>query len=131
MPKYYPISQLTTNLSTNGNEFKIVTTNKPYQGLYYATSDGNFYTGKTPQDGPSFLLTPIKSTFPEIDEIPDSEIISTNLINPNINVDINQKIVANYLNITNPLPTRYLPIPNPTIPTQNDYKNREFQRYFC
>lgn len=130
MPKYYPISQLTTNLSTNGDEFKIVTTNEPYQGLYYTTSDGSFFTGKNPQDGPSFLLTPIKSTSPEIDEISDSEIISTNFVNPNINVDINQKTIANYLNITKPLPTRYLPISNPTLPTSNDYKNGEFQRYF-
>ena len=48
---YYPKSQITTNLSTNGKEFQIVGKSEYYIGSYFKTSDGKFYTGKTPQDG--------------------------------------------------------------------------------
>jgi hypothetical protein len=42
---YYPKSEITPNLSTNGTEFVYVSTGKLYKGPYYATSDGKFYTG--------------------------------------------------------------------------------------
>ena len=54
---YYPKSQITTNLSTNGKEFQIVGKSEYYIGSYFKTSDGKFYTGKTPQDGVNMLLT--------------------------------------------------------------------------
>ena len=54
---YYPKSQITTNLSTNGKEFQIVGKSEYYIGSYFKTSDGKFYTGKTPQDGVNKLLT--------------------------------------------------------------------------
>ena len=53
---YYPKSQLTTNLSTNGKEYQLVDTGESYVGSYFKTSDGKFYTGKTPQDGVNMLL---------------------------------------------------------------------------
>lgn len=45
---YYPKSQLTTNLSTNGKEYQLVDTGESYVGSYFKTSDGKYYTGKTP-----------------------------------------------------------------------------------
>jgi hypothetical protein len=53
---YYPKNQITTNLSTNGKEFQIVNNDKFYTGFYFSTSDGRYYTGKTPQDGNNLLL---------------------------------------------------------------------------
>jgi hypothetical protein len=53
---YYPKSQITTNLSTNGKEFQIVGTSEYYIGSYFKTSNGRFYTGKTPQDGNNLLI---------------------------------------------------------------------------
>ena len=48
---YFPKSQIISNLSTNGGEFILSSTRKPYTGKYFSTSDGRFYTGATPQDG--------------------------------------------------------------------------------
>ena len=52
---YYPLSQLTTNLSTSNEEFILLDTGEAYTGNYYSTSDGNYFTGNTPQDGPNLL----------------------------------------------------------------------------
>jgi hypothetical protein len=56
MPFYIPKSQITTNLYTNGNEYMIATTSKPYTGYYYETSKGKKYTGKVPNNRSSVLL---------------------------------------------------------------------------
>jgi len=56
MPFYIPKSQVTTNLYTNGNEYMIATTGKPYTGYYYETSKGKQYTGKVPNNRSSVLL---------------------------------------------------------------------------
>lgn len=45
---YYPLSQIITDLYTNGREFLTVTTKKEYKGPYFETSTGKFYTGKLP-----------------------------------------------------------------------------------
>jgi hypothetical protein len=59
---YLPKSQIVTNLYTNGEEFSL--DGQPYQGDYFKTSAGNYYSGKTPSDPSSQLLT-INSTFGE------------------------------------------------------------------
>jgi hypothetical protein len=80
---YYPKSQIKTNLYTNGDEFVISTTQEIYKGHYYQVSNGNKYTGKTPEDGPNILLT-TQSPFP-IEEIgidgtfPEKEIVILNI----------------------------------------------------
>jgi hypothetical protein len=71
---YFPKSQITTNLSTNGKEFQVVGTDEYYIGSYFKTSDGRFYTGKTPQDGNNKLLE--KTLL--MTQLPDS--LSNNLI---------------------------------------------------
>jgi hypothetical protein len=118
---YYPKSQITTNLSTNGKEFQVVGTDEYYIGSYFKTSDGRFYTGKTPQDGNNKLLiqNPIND--------PNNPILS-------INSDTNY--------FTNSLPPSYLnaskselilsppPQGNIVFPTEEDYETGEYQRYF-
>ena len=118
---YYPKSQITTNLSTNGKEFQLVETDEYYIGSYFKTSDGRFYTGKTPQDGNNKLLiqNPINN--------PNNPILS-------INSDTNY--------FTNSLPPSYLnaskselilpppPQGNIVFPTEEDYETGEYQRYF-
>ena len=47
---YYPKSQIVTNLYTNGQEYIIKSNNEKYIGNYWKTSDGKFFTGKTPED---------------------------------------------------------------------------------
>jgi len=53
---YYPKSQITTGLSTDGNDF-MLPDGTPYAGKYYKTSDGSFYSGENPNDKPIYLLS--------------------------------------------------------------------------
>ena len=47
---YYPASQIKTNIYTNGTELVIKSDNQKYIGYYYKTSDGKYFSGKTPDD---------------------------------------------------------------------------------
>jgi hypothetical protein len=114
---YYPKSQIKPNLYTNGGEYSLFTTKEPYKGYYYEISSGQKFTGKFPNDGPNILLTQANSEGSNFNDrellIPDKIIFSPSL----------------EYNKTSPL--RSLPIFNPTTPTQQDYQNNQFNRYFC
>jgi len=56
---YYPKSQIKTNLKTNGDEFILSSTKEKYIGFYYEVSNGDKFSGKTPESGPNILLLPI------------------------------------------------------------------------
>ena len=47
----------------------------------------------------------------------------------------NEDLILNYLNLkrisSNNLPSYIIPIYNPVLPTNQNYQNGEFQRYFC
>jgi hypothetical protein len=120
---YYPTSQITTNLNTNGGEFVYANTLQNYKGDYYKTSKGEYFTGKTPQDGLNELL--ILSQLNEgIQTTTQNDIVSF------FNIDDTQ--VGDYLNITNQsLIAPSIPTYSATLPTQQDYQNTEFRRYFC
>jgi hypothetical protein len=120
---YYPLSQITTNLNTNGGEFVYANTLQNYKGDYYKTSKGEYFTGKTPQDGLNELL--ILSQLNEgIQTTTQNDIVSF------FNTDDTQ--VGDYLNITNQsLIAPSIPTYSATLPTQQDYQNTEFRRYFC
>ena len=120
---YYPLSQITTNLNTNGGDFIYANTGQEYKGDYYKTSKGEYFTGKTPQDGLNELLIILQSKSP-ISLTPQNNIESF------INTDDTQ--VGDYLNITNQsLIASSTPTYSATLPTQQDYQNTEFRRYFC
>ncbi len=53
---YYPKSQIQTNLYTNGEEFAIKGQSSYYIGYYWKTSQGKYYTGKTPDSGENLIL---------------------------------------------------------------------------
>jgi hypothetical protein len=121
---YYPKSQILSNQITNGNEYILATTEEAYKGFYYEVSNGNKYTGKTPNDGPNILLNQsppppqqlIQIGYPENSPV----IISTTEIT---NFDIET--------ISPTLPDRNIPQFNPTLPTPQDQQNGQFNRYFC
>lgn len=46
---YYPASQIKTNLYTNGSELVYKSNNQRYLGFYFKTSDGKYFSGKTPE----------------------------------------------------------------------------------
>jgi len=112
---YYPKSQVKTSLYTPGNEYALSTTGENYIGYYYETSTGQAFSGKNPQQGlniPLVIFTPSPSNSPQFDG-PSTQITSLNsTISPS-------------------LPTRFLPPPNPTLPTDQDKQKGQFTRYFC
>ena len=135
---YYPLSQITPNLYTNGNEFVIDETQQIYTGYYFKTSKGQFYTGKTSSDKPNQLLVPLSQEFNSTTTTPttspgfialeydgteefyDGLPYNSNIISEYItaaNIDISKKI----------FPVIY----SPTIPTSQDYQIGEFRRYFA
>jgi hypothetical protein len=117
---YYPKSQIKPNLYTNGEEFILSTTQETYKGDYYKISSGKQYTGKNPQDGPNILL------------IYFNQISETNPQNENeyTPVDIIVPLINNEYSILTP-PFRTIPSFNPTLPTDQDKQNGQFNRYFC
>ena len=64
---YYPKSQITPNLYTNGGEFVYADTQEAYSGYYFKISTGKYFTGRNQDDRPNELLNPITNQSNEID----------------------------------------------------------------
>ena len=118
---YYPKSQVKANLYTNGGEYVASDTNTPYKGYYYETSTGEYFSGQTPNETPSFRLIKVDLT---------------ELITPS-SFEFNQNnfysIERGYAVSTNLSFDQTPPSPpkqSYPIVTENDYKLGEFQRYF-
>ena len=137
---YYPKSQITPNLYTNGGEFVSSVDKSNYNGYYFKISTGKYFTGRNQDDRPNVELIPVTSLSQDNNSGP----------NPNINVnvlsldnsdflsnqyEVNTEEVFNYfilknINIYNP-PQSLIPIYNSVLPTKTNYQNGEFRRYFC
>jgi hypothetical protein len=120
---YYPLSQIISNLYTNGDEFAYISNKLPYVGYYWKVSSGKYYTGKNPQDLPNDEISPISVTS------------QTSITPPNIDNNFSyyneDGISSEYIGLTNPSSPSLLPIYSPTIPTPTDYQIGEYRRYFC
>ena len=138
---YYPQSQITSNLYTNGNEFIYSNTQLPYVGYYWKVSNGKYFTGKTPQDTPNEEI--IKSTSDRSQVILDPS-YSSNISEVALAYDapyVYDENIYNESNILTYLSLKKIPIIKPpttivpsyfaTLPTPQDYQNTEFRRYFC
>ena len=116
---YYPKSQIQPNLYTNGGEFILSTTKEDYKGNYYKVSSGKLYSGKNPTDKPNILLTLLDLNSPEeFKQTFNPDLITT------------QDDLSNGSYPLNP-PIRTIPLFNPTLPTDQDKQNGQFNRYFC
>jgi hypothetical protein len=123
---YYPKSQVTTNLHTNGNELCYVSNNVEYIGYYYTTSKGRYFTGKTPSDSLDLELKILNPTLPTSPSNSQPNVLALDEYNF-------EKNVTRYVELKkiNPNSVNYLPTYFPTLPTQQDYVNGEMRRYFC
>ena len=110
---YYPKSQIKPNLYTNGGEYALSTTGEEYIGYYYKVSNGQFYTGKNPNQEPNILLNPLQPA---------------GNVNPSI---LPPQIVTLQNTFSTILPTRAIPAFNPNPPTQQEQQNGQYTRYFC
>jgi hypothetical protein len=129
---YYPLSQIKTNLFTNGDEFvtNLNNANSSYKGYYWKTSSGKYYTGKNPQSisiEELFIIPDVEQSISQLPNIGTSNNIS------NVTVFDGNPNVGNYLNLKkiNPSSANFLPYYNPQFPTQQDYQVGEFRRFFC
>ena len=132
---YYPKSQITPNLYTNGGEYILSTTGDNYIGFYYDTARGGKYTGKLPYDGENTLIVPFISS-PNLEEndnvLPFGEIIVQDVpmeavTTPNIQNNISYGELSPITKSQN----RAIPQPYKSQPTANNYKIGNFKRFYC
>jgi hypothetical protein len=118
---YYPKSQVKTNLYTNGGEYVVSNSNTPYRGYYYETSNGEYFSGKTPNESPSFRLAKVTSN--ELSTPSSFEFERDNFY-----------LIEGGYALSTRLSFDQTPPSSPKqsypIVTNNDYKLGEFQRYF-
>jgi hypothetical protein len=119
---YYPKSQYVGNLYTDGAQYVIATSGESYKGYYFKTFKNELYTGKTPEDGTPQLLI-------ESDEPASNSATSTFTTSITQPLYISMSGFTSYNNQTPEI--RYLPQPNVTLPTPDDYTQGVFTRFFC
>jgi len=124
---YYPLSQITTNLYTNGNEFIIASNKALYTGYYWRTSTGETFSGRTPQD------PPIERLLPYNEELKGNTGIDLSTSEGTLNAFYNQDDYdsVNYIKLKILKPPPISPLFSLTLPTSEDYQIGEFRRYFC
>jgi hypothetical protein len=121
---YFPLSQITTDLYTNGDEFKYLNgfkQNQFYIGSYFKTSGGRFFTGKTPQDVPNDEIFPTS----------ENNLASSSLdIAINYPLNVTPESIGFATSVTTKISSNNAPKISIPFPTQGDYATGEFQRYF-
>lgn len=124
---YYPKSQITTGLISNGNLI-IKSTSEPYFGEYYAVSTGQFFTGHNPSKGGNIeLIQTEPENTPETLE-PDKT------VEDDIDLRFSSISTNTYSNIKNILDTSKVPSfisPFHSKPTRADRAVGEYRRYFA
>ena len=125
---YYPKSQIKTNLYTNGDQYVVKSTQQPYVGYYWTTSDGKIFTGKTPQDKAIAELIPVTNTISEAYSNLTSEAFdySSTYLNSTISLSDSYSKLNSKLSSPKLLPLSFNP-----QPTSADYEIGEFTRFFC
>jgi len=122
---YFPKSQITTDLYTNGNEYVYAGTDKEYVGYYFQTSNGKYYTGKNPNDPPVKELVIPKSSV--VNDAEEGEI-------GNYSQEAALYLIPDAYAIASNIGTNAVPPKPPTqiitLPTEKDYDLEEYQRYF-
>lgn len=123
---YYPKSQITTDLITNGKEFVISNTTTLYSGFYFITGDGKIFSGKNPNEKPNIRLEKVSINLDAIaNATAEEEILpdSYNIIDDSYfwarGIDVKS------INIPPSPPTQIY-----ALPTELNYEVGEFQRYF-
>jgi hypothetical protein len=69
---YYPKSQITPNLYTNGEEFIYADTKEAYNGYYFKVSTGKYFTGRNQDDKPNLELILFSFDGIALDNIPQN-----------------------------------------------------------
>jgi hypothetical protein len=138
---YYPKNRILTNQYTSGDEYQYVDSKLPYTGYYWKTFNGILRTGKSPEDKPNLDLELIESL---------ENSLSFDITEQTVNIELpydglsqfedsqtqpyNENTVLKYMELKeidiNKPPTKIYPKSYHPFPTEEDYKNKEFIRYF-
>ena len=122
---YYPKSQIQENLYTNGNDYVVASTLKPYVGYYYQTSNNQRFTGKNPNNPPNLTLISKPTTI-----IPPN-IVSEDSGNPlPITFWSDEYLYLQDKQGLQPITPAPPPVQIIPQPTNTDYTNGFFIRYF-
>jgi len=140
---YYPKSQIKTGFyayskadsNDNMSLFVYKGTDTIYEGPYFATSNGQYYSGLSPSAGNNYEIEPYIDPQNDID-INNSLLTTENAaysFNYNINLDPYYGAPAspNYLGEQIKYDTKIIPGQGINLPTPKDYQIGEFRRYFC
>tara|TARA_R110001592_G_scaffold10323_1_gene53766 strand:- start:533 stop:1438 length:906 start_codon:yes stop_codon:yes gene_type:complete len=130
---YYPLSQIKTNLYTNGKEFILIINNQIYKGPYHKLSTGKFYTESIPNNN-SLEITPINfeevllqgkpsNDVLDIPEIPNLKSIS--IANDQLTPSFSNTLYTPLSPILRSIPSSYYP-----VLSQEQKDNGQFIRYF-
>jgi len=135
MAKYYPKSQITSNLYTNGGEYMLSFNSKEYIGYYYKISNGDIFAGKDFTTTNQIRLIPLASGVATPSPKGRELVFVYNwdggesYISPN-SLIINE--VYNNLKFQNQLPnSQFLPTPYYSVPTLEEKEIGEYRRYFA
>lgn len=136
---YYPKNKIITNQYTNGGEYQYLISKLPYNGYYWKTFEGKFYTGKNPNDKPIIELKLIQQSENFYNPINPKMIIDLgydglSIFEESKSQPYNEELILKYLSLkkisTNNLPMKDYPIIYYPKPTEEDYKNENIIRYF-
>lgn len=125
---YYPKNQIETNLYSR-DELVFANTTQFYTGFYFKTSDGQYFTGKEPNDGPN---NPLTLPPPEVDGGSD-----TPTGNPSpLQLPVDYRFFDenyNYSILTNQSRNNipFFPIPYYPVLNKTNINDGYFIRYFC
>tara|TARA_R110000737_G_scaffold283319_1_gene289909 strand:- start:347 stop:994 length:648 start_codon:yes stop_codon:yes gene_type:complete len=130
---YYPLSQIKTNLYTNGKEFVFITNNQIYKGPYYELSTGRFYTESIPSNN-SLEIIPINFEEALLQGKPSNDVLDTPQ-SPNLkNISIaNNEISPSFSNTSYSSPTpilRTIPPSYYPVLSQEQKDSGQLTRYF-
>ena len=109
------------NISTNGKEYQLVDTGESYVGSYFKTSDGKYYTGKTPQDGNNQQLVRLFEDTPNSPSLPSDS--DPTFPQTEVPIGYSLSTSSSPISITTPKG-------NIVFPTEGEYETGEYQRYF-
>lgn len=134
---YYPKSQITPNLTTNGGEF-LTPDGKPYNGKYFKTSDGKFYSGANTNDKPNIQLTQKTINNQSLNSIESPSPRNQDKFVPlrgSEPVDSNMYLIDSGYYKANPELWNRKAAPRPpkqsySLPTEEEYENGSFNRFY-
>lgn len=123
---YFPKSQITTDLYTNGKEFIYINSNTEYIGFYFKTSNGKYYTGKNPNDSPVQEII-----IPNFDKTEDAEEGAAGSYTDEAILYLVPDVYAKAQNLGNNDVPPKPPTQYNNLPAKENYELGEYQRYFA